>query len=201
MWIARPTSLRGFLLAEPFQAPFRGSDRWSAPAAPNSMSGSSTGDGGFQPFFVQRIAFRREVARGRQPQAGAVGQPHQLLRRGAADRVLADEVGALVADHRRGKDLRRAGGAGVDEERPPGSVTEPSPAPAAIVSRAPPFDFADRERALADEQPRDGEPFVDRAARRAADVDDQLRGAALLQFCNLRFYLLAVFGPIAAMRT
>src|SRR5690348_17713005 len=48
--------------------------------------------GRLEALLVQRRARRRQVAGGGQPEAGAVGQPDQLLRRGAADGVLADEL-------------------------------------------------------------------------------------------------------------
>src|SRR5712692_10096694 len=51
-------------------------------------------NGRLEPLFVQRCSGGREVARGRQPEACAVGQPKELLRRGATDRVLANQIGA-----------------------------------------------------------------------------------------------------------
>ena len=66
---------------------------------------------------VNRIALRREVLRVGEPQAAILGQLHEFLNAGAAERALADDIGALVAVERRDEQLRGAGGAGRDQER------------------------------------------------------------------------------------
>src|SRR6185369_8954062 len=74
------------------------------------------GDGRLETLFVQRLAGRRKKSSGGEPEAAAVGQPHQFLLGGATDRMFADQIGALVADERRREELRRSGGARVDQE-------------------------------------------------------------------------------------
>ena len=113
--------------------------------------------------------------------------------RRAANRVLADQLGALVAQKRRGEQLRGARRAGVDEHVV-GSVI------AAVARRASnrfarrPFGFAMRQRAAADEQAREREAAVERAARRAPHVDDQRRGARLRRVRDLRLDLIGRLG-------
>ena len=63
---------------------------------------------GLEPLLVERRTRRGEVAGGREPQPRAVGQFHQLLRGGTANRAFADEVGALIARERGREDFRRA---------------------------------------------------------------------------------------------
>ena len=98
-------------------APSRGWDRWSAPAAPNSTSGLVDGDGRLEPLFVQRIAGRRQVAGRRQPQAGAVRQLDQLL--DAARPIVCSPIRSArwLPDQRRREELGGAGRAGVDRAR------------------------------------------------------------------------------------
>ena len=72
-------------------------------------------DIGFQALAVDGLAGRREIARVREPEAAVLGKLHQLLDAGAAERVLAHEVRALVAVERGGEDLGRAGRARRDE--------------------------------------------------------------------------------------
>ena len=54
---------------------------------------------------MERRAARREIARGREPEAAAVRKLDELLRAGASDGVLANQLGALVAEEGRGKEL------------------------------------------------------------------------------------------------
>ncbi len=54
------------------------------------------------------VAVGREVAEIRQQQAAAVGQLDEPLTRGATERLLADEIGAIVVVERRRKDFRGA---------------------------------------------------------------------------------------------
>src|SRR6185436_6459597 len=49
-------------------------------------------DGGIEALALDRLAGRREELRVGQPQPAVLGQLHQLLQRGAAERVLADEI-------------------------------------------------------------------------------------------------------------
>ena len=57
------------------------------------------------------VAVGREVAEVREQQAAAIGQRDEALARGAAERLLADEIGAIVVVERGGEHFRRAGGA------------------------------------------------------------------------------------------
>src|SRR4051812_28468167 len=54
-----------------------------------------------EPLLVQLSAGWCEETGDREPETRAVGQLHELPLRGASDRVLADELGALVPDERR----------------------------------------------------------------------------------------------------
>ena len=65
---------------------------------PKSTSGCSTATSGVRPFSLIATLGRRQVEQMREHQAAAVGQPHEPLARGAAERALADERRALVAD-------------------------------------------------------------------------------------------------------
>src|SRR6185295_18301694 len=82
----------------------------------------------FQPLFVEWRARRREIPGRRQPQTAAIRQLDQFLNRRATDRVFANELSALVADERGGKQLSCAGRPGVDEQEQwflNGSVARP----------------------------------------------------------------------------
>ena len=70
-----------------------------------------------QALLVNRVAGRREVAQIRQPETALVGQPHHALPCGAAEGVRADQIRAIVAGERGGKDFRRSGRPDVDEQR------------------------------------------------------------------------------------
>ena len=129
--------------------------------------------GRFEPFLVKRAAVGRQVTRRRQPQAAAVGQLDQLLLRGAADRVLADELGALVPEQGRRQTVPRRPTCRCRSAATVGSVIAPSPARGGdrFLRRA--LRLAHRQRALADEEPREREAGVERSAGSAADVDDE----------------------------
>src|SRR5436190_9084737 len=75
------------------------------------------GDVRREAFLVNGCVFRAEKARGREPQAAAVGQLDEFLQRRASSGVLPDERRTAVAVERRREHLRRAGGARVDEQR------------------------------------------------------------------------------------
>src|SRR5262245_10530613 len=69
-----------------------------------------------QPAFVDARTRRREIAHRREQQAAAIGELHELLTRGAAERSLADQFGALVPAERRREHLRGSCGALVDQQ-------------------------------------------------------------------------------------
>src|SRR5205807_829565 len=65
---------------------------------------------------MQWSTVRRQKSGRREPQTAAVGQSQQPLLCGAADGMLADQIGALVAKECRREQLRASGGAGINEE-------------------------------------------------------------------------------------
>ena len=63
-------------------------------------------DVGREALVVDRDARGGEVDQVREQEARAVGQPHELLSRGAAERALADDRRPLVAGERRREHFR-----------------------------------------------------------------------------------------------
>src|SRR5262245_40827874 len=73
-------------------------------------------DDWLEALLVKRRAVGSEVARHREPQAAAVGQPDEPLLRGTAEGVLTDELGALVARQSRREKFCAARGARAHED-------------------------------------------------------------------------------------
>ena len=161
-----------------------------------------------QAAALDELAAGRHVAGVREPEAAAVGQLHQLLEPGAAERALADELRALVARRaptakssaapdvpvvtssvtgsvdravaRLGGDrLRDRGGRRLDDLVAGGALSR-GLRPAGRARRsAPACPTSRRARAGVD-------AGVERAFRGAADVDDELLGAVLRERVGLR---------------
>ena len=125
-------------------------------------------------------AGRRHVDQVGEHQGAAVGQPHQFLSRGAAERPLADQRRALVARESGRKHLGGAGRAVVRQHRSchgDGTIAGGSRDGFLLLAAV----LAIGEHARLDEQPCRRETAVGLAEGGAAQVHDQARRARLGQ--------------------